>query len=156
MIPEAPPRPPRPPSPPRKPGRLRPGSRVALVAPAGPLEAAAVEAAEARVRALGWEPRTGVSARLRDGFLAGPDDRRLADLQGAFDDPTVDAVWALRGGHGTTRIADRLDLRRQLVDPIPFIGFSDNTALHLRHAALGVVSFHGPHGTGDVEASALD
>jgi muramoyltetrapeptide carboxypeptidase len=156
MIPDAPSPPSSPSRPPQRPGRLRRGARVALVAPAGPLAADAVDAAEERVRSLGWEPRTGASARLREGFLAGPDDRRLADLQGAFDDPAIDAVWALRGGHGTTRIVDRLDLRRQLVDPIPFIGFSDNTALHLRHAALGVISFHGPHASGDVEPPALD
>ena len=57
----------------------------------------------------------------------------------------MDAVWALRGGYGTQRILDRLDLERQTEAPIPFIGFSDNTATHVRHASLGVISFHGPH-----------
>jgi muramoyltetrapeptide carboxypeptidase len=89
------------------------------------------------------------SARLRTGFLAGPDEDRLRDLQAAFDDPEVDGVWALRGGYGTMRIVDRLDLRRQLRDPIPFVGFSDNTTLHVRHRTLGVVSFYGPHPGGD-------
>ena len=51
----------------------------------------------------------------------------------------------LRGGYGTPRIVHRLDLSRQERDPIPFIGFSDNTAIHALHAALNVVSFHGPH-----------
>jgi muramoyltetrapeptide carboxypeptidase len=77
--------------------------------------------------------------------MAGTDDERLGDLQVAFDDSNVDGVWALRGGYGTLRLIEDLDLRRQLQDPIPFIGFSDNTAIHARHAALGVVSFHGPH-----------
>jgi muramoyltetrapeptide carboxypeptidase len=85
------------------------------------------------------------AARSRHGYLAGTDDERLADLQSAFDDPEIDAVWALRGGYGTLRILDRLNLARQVERPIPFIGFSDNTTLHMRHAALGVVSFHGPH-----------
>jgi muramoyltetrapeptide carboxypeptidase len=80
--------------------------------------------------------------------LAGPDDVRLRDLQAAFDDPHIDAIWTLRGGYGTLRILDALDLRRQRRDPIPFIGFSDNTSIHVRHAALGVVSFHGPHAGG--------
>jgi muramoyltetrapeptide carboxypeptidase len=44
---------------------------------------------------------------------------------------------------------DALDLRRQRTDPIPFIGFSDNTSIHARHAAMGVVSFHAPHPGGD-------
>lgn len=118
---------------------------MALVAPAGPLEAARIERSVERCRALGLEPVVFPSASARHRYLAGPDEARLGDLQGAFDDRDVDAVWALRGGYGTQRILDRLDLARQRVAPIPFIGFSDNTALHVRHALLGVISFHGPH-----------
>ncbi len=81
--------------------------------------------------------------------MAGTDAERLADLQAAFDDRSIDGIWALRGGYGTLRILDDLDLRRQLEDPIPFIGFSDNTSIHARHAALGVISFHGPHPSSD-------
>jgi muramoyltetrapeptide carboxypeptidase len=128
---------------------FRPGAKVALVAPAGPLDPDRINLSEERCRSLGLEPLVFPSARLRSGFLAGPDEERLRDLQAAFDDPEVDGVWALRGGYGTMRIVDRLDLRRQLRDPIPFVGFSDNTTLHVRHHALGVVSFHGPHPGGD-------
>ena len=128
-----------------RPRGLAPGARVALVAPAGPLTPEQIEGSVARCRALGLEPTVYPSAGARHRFLAGPDDDRLADLQAAFDDPATDAVWALRGGYGTLRILDRLDLTRQTRDPIPFIGFSDNTTLHVRHAALGVGSFHGPH-----------
>jgi muramoyltetrapeptide carboxypeptidase len=93
-------------------------------------------------------------ASSRDRFLAGRDEERLADLQSAFDDPAIGAVWAIRGGYGTARLLDRLSLDRQRTDPIPFIGFSDNTAVHARHAELGVVSFHGPHPTGDISPAA--
>ena len=93
----------------------------------------------------GLEPVVFVGAEVRHGFMAGTDAERLGNLQVAFDDRSVDAVWALRGGYGTLRILDELDLRRQLEDPIPFIGFSDNTSIHVRHFALGVISFHGPH-----------
>lgn len=98
---------------------------------------------------MGLEPVVFPGAVGRKGYLAGSDAERLGDLQVALDDRNVDAVWALRGGYGTLRLLDDLDLRRQLEDPIPFIGFSDNTSIHVRHAALGVVSFHGPHPGGD-------
>jgi muramoyltetrapeptide carboxypeptidase len=88
----------------------------------------------------------------RHRYLAGTDAERLSDLQAAFDEPSIDAVWALRGGYGTLRILEALDLGRQTRDPIPFIGFSDNTSLHVRHAALGVVSFHGPHPSAELAA----
>ena len=141
------------PAPVRRPRALRLGSRIALVAPAGPLHPDRIRAAEQRCRILGFDPVVGRKAHGRQSFLAGPDADRLADLQRAFDDVSIDAVWALRGGWGTARIVDDLDLSRQLDDPIPFIGFSDNTALHARHAKLGVVSFHAPHPEFDTPVS---
>ena len=131
--------------PPLRPRALRPGARVALVAPAGPLEPGRIDRAVDRCRQLALEPVVYPSAARRQGYLAGNDEERLADLQAGFDDPATDAVWALRGGYGTLRILDTLDLARQRRAPIPFIGFSDNTNLHARHVREGVISFHGPH-----------
>ncbi len=137
----------------RRPRALGPGARVALVAPAGPVSPERIEASVARCLALALDPVVFPAASARHGFLAGTDAERLADLQSAFDDPSIHAVWALRGGYGTFRILDRLDLGRQRKAPIPFIGFSDNTTLHVLHASLGVVSFHGPHPGADFPAA---
>lgn len=139
-----------------RPRALVPGSRVALVAPAGPLDPDRIDRSVERCAELGLEPVVAPSAGARHRYLAGTDDQRLADLQAAFDDHDVDGVWALRGGYGTQRILDRLNLDRQLRDPVPFIGFSDNTSLHMRHAALGVVSFHGPHPGAEFPATTAD
>lgn len=128
-----------------KPDRLAPGARVALIAPAGPVTEERIEGALARCAALGLEPRPGAAVRERDAYLAGPDAHRAADFQAAIDDPEVDAIWALRGGYGLMRILRRLDLSGLQRRPRAYIGFSDNTALHLALARLGVVSFHGPH-----------
>ena len=128
-----------------RPRALCPGARIALVAPAGPLDAERIARSVDRCRELALEPVIFPAAGARHGYLAGTDAERLGDLQAAFDDRSIDGVWALRGGYGSVRIVDRLDLRRQREAPIPFIGFSDNTTIHVRHAALGVVSFHGPH-----------
>jgi muramoyltetrapeptide carboxypeptidase len=118
---------------------------VALVAPAGPLVPEQLETAVERCRSLALDPVVFPSASARHRFLAGTDEARLLDLQTALDDRGIDAIWALRGGYGTLRIVDRVDLSRQREAPIPFIGFSDNTALHAAHAGAGVISFHGPH-----------
>jgi muramoyltetrapeptide carboxypeptidase len=120
-----------------------------LVAPAGPLAQDRIDASAERCRSLGLEPVIAPAASARHRYMAGVDALRLADLQSALDDPSIDGIWALRGGYGTLRIVDALDFARQLADPIPFIGFSDNTSIHVRHAAIGVVSFHGPHPGGD-------
>lgn len=128
-----------------RPPALRPGARVALVAPAGPLADGAVDRAVERVRGWGWEPVVGRHARGRHGYLSAPDAERAADLNAALRDDAVDAVWCLRGGYGVMRILPQVDLRALVRRPRPVIGFSDNTALHLAIQRLGIVSFHGPH-----------
>ena len=70
---------------PIRPPRLVRGSRVALVAPAGPLlERDDLMRAEALCRALGYEPRLGPNTAQRYGYFAGTDEQRLADLNGAL------------------------------------------------------------------------
>lgn len=132
----------------RIPPRLRAGSRVALVSPAGPVSAETVEAGLRRCTEWDLEPVLGPNARAHHGFLAGPDALRLSDLQGALSDPSIDAVWALRGGYGTMRLLAALDAAGLRERPKAYIGFSDNTALHARLAGERVVTFHGPHAGG--------
>ena len=118
---------------------------MALVAPAGPVNAERLKASQERCVELGLEPIVYPAALEQQRFLAGPDEHRLRDLQTAFDADDIDAVWALRGGYGTTRILSRLDLSVMRRSPKPFIGFSDNTAIHVRMYAHALASFHGPH-----------
>ena len=132
-------------SPVRPPG-LTPGARIALVAPAGPLlELDDLTRAEALCRALDYGPVLAPHAGRRHGYLAGTDEERLADLNGALNDPTIDAIWCIRGGYGSTRILDRVDFDALARRPRPLIGFSDITALLLGALArANVVAFHGP------------
>ncbi|HYR10159.1 MAG TPA: LD-carboxypeptidase [Longimicrobium sp.] len=128
-----------------RPPALRPGTRVALVAAAGPLPEAGVDRAMERVASLGWEPVAGDFCRCRNGYLAGTDEERAADLNRALRDPAIGAVWFLRGGYGTMRIIDQIDWDALARHPKALIGFSDNTAVHLAAQRAGVVGFHGPH-----------
>jgi muramoyltetrapeptide carboxypeptidase len=129
-----------------RPPRLTRGSRVALVAPAGPAsERDDLTRAESLCRALDYEPVLGANAGNRYGYLAGSDDQRLADLNAALADPAIDAIWCLRGGYGVTRIIDRVDFDALARRPKPLIGYSDITALlNAATRRAGVVTFHGP------------
>jgi muramoyltetrapeptide carboxypeptidase len=134
-----------------RPPRLREGDRVALVAPAGPITEERIGIAYDRCARLGLVPVLGAAARhVHTGYLAGTDDERLEDLQWALTAPDIDAVWALRGGYGTMRLLHRLDLAPLVDRPRAYLGFSDNTALHLALLARRVVSFHAPHAGGDL------
>lgn len=131
---------------PMLPPRLRPGSRVALLTPSGPLlERDHCTRGIELCRTLGYEPLVMPNAGKAHGYLGGSDDERLADLNTALTDPGVDAVWCLRGGNGLNRIIDRVDIAGFAARPKPVIGYSDITVLLLALTMeTGVVTFHGP------------
>jgi len=136
-------------------GAMKPltiGSRVALVAPSGILpDKAHVEHAEDNVRSLGWIPVRGENVHALHGYLAGSDDERLADLNRAIHDDSIDAIWCVRGGYGAMRILPGIDYPALRDNPRPLIGFSDITALHAAiHRECGIISFHGPTARGNL------
>jgi muramoyltetrapeptide carboxypeptidase len=127
------------------PSPLGAGARVALVSPAGPLRGVDdVALAEANARALGWEPVVGRHALARTGYFAGTDAERGGDLLAALADPTIDAIWCLRGGYGAMRLLPALDAERLRRRPRVLLGYSDITALHAAWQRAGIVSYHGP------------
>ena len=136
----------------RFPSLLAPGSRVALVAPAGPLrDERDLEHALENTRAMGWEPVVGSYVLERDGYLAGSDDHRLADINRFAADQSIDGIWCIRGGYGAMRLLDRLDFDAWRRHPKTLIGYSDITAVHAaigRHADL--VTYHGPTARGQL------
>jgi muramoyltetrapeptide carboxypeptidase len=129
-----------------RPPRLVRGNRIALIAPAGPLlERDDLTRAEALCGALGYEPVLGKSASARHCYRAGTDDQRLSDLNAALADPSIDAVWCIRGGYGSIRLLERVDYAGLAKRPKALIGFSDITALLNAVTRLtGIVTFHGP------------
>lgn len=128
------------------PPRLRPGARVALVAPSGPLLERDDRTRGLELCAgLGYEGIVMPNAGNAFGYLAGRDDERLADLNAALRSSDFDAVWCLRGGNGMNRIIHRVDFAGFARHPKPVIGYSDITVLLLAiWQQTGIVTFHGP------------
>lgn len=129
-----------------RPPRLSPGARVALVCPSGAvLERDDFTRAEELCRVLGLVPVLMPHAGHRHGYLAGTDEARLEDLQRALVDEGIAAIWAVRGGFGTTRILGRVDFSGLRDHPKVLLGFSDITTILLKaHADTGLVTFHAP------------
>ncbi|MDR1727631.1 MAG: LD-carboxypeptidase [Acidobacteriota bacterium] len=128
-----------------KPPALRLGDAVAVVAPAGPVSSRApfhrgVETLERLGFRVRFDERIFQSLR----YLAGSDGERAGGLVRALEDPSVQAVVALRGGYGSARIVPLLDERLRDIRPKVFMGFSDITTLHLLLLRRGWVAFHGP------------
>ena len=125
--------------------RLRAGDRVRLVSSASTPSPDGVARGVELLESWGLQVEIGRHALDQVGYLAGDDKDRLADLNEAFRDPGVRAVFATRGGKGAYRIAHQLDVEAARADPKPLVGFSDITYLHLAlHRAGAAVGFHGP------------
>jgi muramoyltetrapeptide carboxypeptidase len=129
----------------RKPRALRPGDRMAIVAPASPFAVDQFNAGLQELRNLGFEPVYNDDVFARDGYLAGSAELRAQSWRAAWQDPTVSAVIAARGGYGSVHLLPLLDPREVRRHSKAFIGYSDNTSLLIwLMQECGTVGFHGP------------
>lgn len=124
---------------------LVPGDRVRVVSPGSTPDPALMDRGIEILRGWGLKVELGQHVFTRYGYLAGTDAQRLADVNAAFADPGVRAVFAARGGYGTQRIVDRMNVSALRRDPKVVVGFSDITSIHGRlWREAGLVSFYGP------------
>lgn len=126
-----------------RPARIAPGDVIRVVAPSGPVPREAFAAGIAVLRAR-YDVRYDDGVFARAGYLAGPDERRLAELTAALADPDARAIVMARGGYGLLRLLPFIDRQPLQQRPRPIVGFSDGTALLALAASAGVASIHGP------------
>lgn len=94
---------------------------------------------------MGFQTRTAEGIFASQGYLAGDDALRAAQLAAMWADERVDAILCARGGYGTLRILPWLNFQQMANRPLPFIGFSDICTLHQQFLfQAGLVTFHGP------------
>ena len=127
------------------PPRFAPGDTIGIAAPASPPDQPEIiDEAIGRFTAQGFKVKPGKYLRKRDGYLAGSDEERAADINALFADPEVRGIFALRGGYGSCRILPLLDYAAIRANPKPLVGYSDITAMHLAILVkTGLVTFHG-------------
>ena len=125
---------------------LRPGSTIALVAPAGRVHQQELESSIHWLQTLGFNTLAG--EHLYDDFFlgyhfAGKAENRLKDLQWAFSNDAVDAIFCARGGYGCAQLLDLLDVSELKQKPKRLVGYSDVTALHQFLQKHEISSVHG-------------
>jgi muramoyltetrapeptide carboxypeptidase len=121
---------------------LQKGQTIGLVAPAGKVPADDIERAIAVIESWGVNVKKGKYLYEQHFQFAGTDEQRLADFQHMLDDPGIAAILCARGGYGTTRIIDKLDLTNYLSSPKWIAGYSDITALHCHLHVRNIQSIH--------------
>lgn len=133
------------------PKRLKKGDTVGVIAPSSPPNLENLKKALPFLEELGLKVKMGKSVEATNGYLAGSDDERLADLHAMFEDPEIAGIICAGGGYGAARYTDRIDFAMIKENPKVFWGYSDITFLH---TAIGeyseLVTFHGPMLASDV------
>lgn len=124
------------------PEALKEGDTIAIVSPAGPIEAKKVYDAKAQLEKQGWKVRIMPHALGRNGNYSGTDEERYSDMAEVMTDPEVKAILCSRGGYGVVHIMERLDHLDLRSNPKWVMGFSDISAMHALMNRHGVASIH--------------
>ena len=125
---------------------LRPGARIGLIAPSGPIRVEnGLDRSIDAVKAQGFQPVIGDSCGKVYGHLSGTDEIRANDINRMFADDSIEGIFCIRGGYGAPRILHLLDFDLIKNNPKPFLGYSDVTALHVAfNQRCDLVTYHGP------------
>ena len=122
---------------------LKEGDRVAIAATARKVSPQEMEPAIKLLQHWGLEVVIPEGLYAADNQMAGTDSHRAAVLQRLIDDNEIKAILCARGGYGTVRILDKLNLTTLEQHPKWIIGYSDVTALHSHiHNLLGMETLH--------------
>lgn len=135
----------------KMPRRLEKGDTVGIISPSSPPNLENLQKALPFIEGLGLKIKMGKSVEAKNGYLAGSDDERLADLHSMFEDPEVKGIICAGGDYGAARYTEHIDFGMIKENPKVFWGYSDITFLH---TAIGqyadLVTFHGPMLASDV------
>jgi muramoyltetrapeptide carboxypeptidase len=128
------------------PKSLKKGDKIAIVSPAGAVEPSQLEKGIEMIRNKGYEPVLGehLYSSFSKGYnYAGTEEQRIQDINQAFNDNEIAAVWASRGGYGCQHLLESIDLKNFSENPKWYIGYSDNTVIQSYLLKKGFASVNG-------------
>lgn len=128
------------------PKSLKKGDKIAVISPAGAVDATQLEKGIEMIKSRGFEPVPGehLYTKFSNGYnYAGTEKERAKDINWAFNDKEIKAVWASRGGYGCQHLLQHLKLKNFSENPKWYIGYSDNTVIQSYLMKKGFVSIHG-------------
>ncbi|WP_368901279.1 LD-carboxypeptidase [Oceanobacillus oncorhynchi] len=137
--------------------RLKTGDTIGMIAPAGPVKKEKLEQSFSFFENMGLKIKLGQHVYDQYGYLAGKDTHRLADFHQMVADRNIKAIIFARGGYGTGRFIDKLDMELIKKNPKIIWGYSDITFLHTAiRQATGLITFHGPMPASDMVKKDFD
>src|SRR5882724_380977 len=131
----------------KKPEKLKHGDTVAIVSPScgGPNVFPAIYENGLKVlRDWGLIIKEFPTAKADPALLRNHPEVRAKDINDAFADKVVKAIFASIGGDDSVRILPFLDKKIIASNPKMFMGYSDTSTLHVYANLQGLVTFYGP------------
>jgi muramoyltetrapeptide carboxypeptidase len=128
------------------PKSLSKGDKIAVISPAGAVDASQLEKGIEMIKSKGYEPVLGehLYTKFSNGYnYAGTEQERTKDINWALNDNEIAAIWASRGGYGCQHLIQDLDLKNFTKNPKWYIGYSDNTVIQSYLLKKGFASIHG-------------
>ena len=102
---------------------------MGLIAPAGHVTPENISMAIQLLTDAGFKVTAGKNLFGKNRYFSGTVQERIQDINRFLDDPDIDAIYAVRGGSGTSQLLDYLDFGKWKKTKKLFIGFSDVTAM---------------------------
>jgi muramoyltetrapeptide carboxypeptidase len=131
-----------------KPQRLKSGDTIGLIAPGSYITGAELNTSVKNLNELGFNVVYTNNILSKNGYFAGSDKQRAADVDQMFYRKDVAGIICARGGYGCTRILPLINYNVIKVNPKVIMGYSDVTSLlYGIYKETGLICFHGPVGT---------
>lgn len=131
----------------KKPEKLEQGDTVAIVSPSWGGPSVFPHIYENGLKVLQeWDLRIKEfpTARMDATFTRANPQVRANDINDAFADPEVRAVFASIGGDDSVRILPFVDKKVIVNNPKILMGYSDTSTLHVFANLQGLITFYGP------------
>lgn len=109
---------------------VKSGDAIGIVAPARKVERVEIDPAIKIFESWGLKVVLGQNLFGSYNQFSGTDLERAADFVDMVSNPVVKAIVCARGGYGTVRILDHINLRMLQREPKWIVGYSDITVLH--------------------------
>jgi muramoyltetrapeptide carboxypeptidase len=119
------------------------GDSVALIATARKIELDQLQPAIDQLESWGLTVVLGKHLLAAHHQFAGTDEERVSDLHEALNNVHIKAVFCFRGGYGSVRLLDKLEVSSITSNLKWLVGYSDVTALHNVWHNVGIMSIHG-------------
>lgn len=130
------------------PQKLRNGDEVRVVAPSFSYKIISEDVrmlATKRLSDRNLKVSFGKNVEVCNQFTSSSISERVSDINDAFADKNVKAIFSVIGGYNSNEILPYLDYDLIQKNPKFFIGYSDTTALlNAIHAKTGLVTYYGP------------